>query len=555
LRYKAHELIGADTFLIVTPFGSSLEVASPEVTKQVTSRRNDFPKPVEVYSVLDIYGKSVISSEGTAWRLHRKITSAPFSERNNALVWKEALYQSQQMMKVWNGNVIEDVSADTMKLALHIIARAGFGVPVEWPGVKPDRAEGFDASSMQSVVGTSSKTVPPGHRLSFQDALDKLLHNFILNMIFPNWALKYSPIPAMHGAYIAWLEWGQYQQELIAKRLEDFRSGDGDAVVDLLGVLVKAASPTGEKDQNLTLTHSEIMGNTFIFIVAGHETTAHTLAYAIMALATSYESQDLLHEDLDRLLPKSDPSTWTYETLVPVLWNSNLGAVLHETLRLWPPTTQIPKWTHTEQTILYEGRTCTVPANTLVSLAVPAIHRSPKSWPTAPQGQTGGQSLDSFVPSRWLWHRNGATAEIAPPSKAQPDQDQVDEIIPASTVITDAAATFFKPPPGAYLPFSDGHRACLGRRFAIVEMVATLAILFREHSVELVIDSFLDKAQGDEEVAWRAARAQSLWSTDQGSASIITLGVHKGGVPLRLVKRGAERFKKYEVKKSSSTLD
>ena len=50
---------------------------------------------------LDIYGRNVVTSEGSTWRLHRKITSKPFSERNNQLVHDESVRQALQMMQSW----------------------------------------------------------------------------------------------------------------------------------------------------------------------------------------------------------------------------------------------------------------------------------------------------------------------------------------------------------------------------------------------------------------------------------------------------------------------
>src|SRR5437762_1881477 len=95
--------------------------------------------------VLDIYGRNVVTSEGAAWRLHRKITSRPFSERNNQLVHEESVRQALQMMESWdlkshNGAVTIERSpsppkycqansrpkTETMKFALHVITGAGF---------------------------------------------------------------------------------------------------------------------------------------------------------------------------------------------------------------------------------------------------------------------------------------------------------------------------------------------------------------------------------------------------------------------------------------------
>jgi cytochrome P450 len=55
--------------------------------------------------VLNIYGRNVVTTEGTEWRLHRKITSRPFSERNNQLVHEESVRQTIQMMAAWESKI------------------------------------------------------------------------------------------------------------------------------------------------------------------------------------------------------------------------------------------------------------------------------------------------------------------------------------------------------------------------------------------------------------------------------------------------------------------
>jgi cytochrome P450 len=61
--------------------------------------------------ILNIYGWNVVTTEGAEWRMHRKITSRPFSEKNNQLVHDESIRQTTQMMASWesqaqNGSLI-----------------------------------------------------------------------------------------------------------------------------------------------------------------------------------------------------------------------------------------------------------------------------------------------------------------------------------------------------------------------------------------------------------------------------------------------------------------
>lgn len=58
--------------------------------------------------ILDIYGRNVLTSEGAAWRLQRKITARPFSERNNQLVHDESVKQATQMMESWESQMYDN---------------------------------------------------------------------------------------------------------------------------------------------------------------------------------------------------------------------------------------------------------------------------------------------------------------------------------------------------------------------------------------------------------------------------------------------------------------
>ncbi|KAH9825990.1 Cytochrome-P450, partial [Teratosphaeria destructans] len=196
-QYDTFRELGSDIYLLVSPGTTSMIVADAEATTQITQRRNDFPKPIWMYSSIDIFGKNVVSTEGAVWRHHRKITSPPFTEKNNHLVWVESLHQAQSMLGTWvserdhSSPAIWDVAAQAMRLSLHVISRAGFGVRLAWPheGGGPDGA--------------------PGHALTYKDALSSLLENIIVVMLTPRWLLARSPLKIHKVAHAAYVEWGQ----------------------------------------------------------------------------------------------------------------------------------------------------------------------------------------------------------------------------------------------------------------------------------------------------------------------------------------------------------
>jgi hypothetical protein len=190
---------GANTFLIVSSQQNILCTTEADVINQITTRRNDFPKPIAMYKSLDIYGKNVVSVEGAEWRRHRKVTAPQFNEKSNAVVWKESIFQAGEMVKSWErgtqekvnghaddkssslGSLVGELSKDTMRLSLHVISRAGFGVRCLWPGAADsEKAEG----SMDSNV------IPEGHEMSYTNSLETLLHRIIAVLMLPDWLLS-----------------------------------------------------------------------------------------------------------------------------------------------------------------------------------------------------------------------------------------------------------------------------------------------------------------------------------------------------------------------------
>ena len=335
----------------------------------------------------------------------------------------------------------------------------------------------------------------------------------------------------------------------------------------------KGGGPTGQ-----LLTDGEILGNAFVFILAGHETAANTIHFALLFLAMNPESQKLLHKDIDALFGDRDCSTWDYDTDVPKLFGNMVGAVMNEELRLIPPVISIPKCTPkgSPQPLTIGGRRVIVPADCAVNLNTAAMHRNPKYWPTlcGPNATEAEieKDLNTFKPERWLLkddnnnknNNNNTNTKLHPTSsttassksdsaRSSFDQDHENGDDIGGPQSADTSPTLLHPPKGAYIPFSEGYRACLGRRFAQVEVLAVLAVIFQTYSVELAVDEWADEAEvekmrkdGDVEGLERVyalARQRAEYLLETGMGTIITLQLRRGKIPLKFVKRGAERFR------------
>lgn len=85
-KYGAFQDINSDLFFVVSGHVPILWVADADVAYQIMLKKDDFPKPVKSYRVLNIYGKNIVSTTGPQWRAHRKIAAPLFNEKNNLLV-------------------------------------------------------------------------------------------------------------------------------------------------------------------------------------------------------------------------------------------------------------------------------------------------------------------------------------------------------------------------------------------------------------------------------------------------------------------------------------
>ena len=221
------------------------------------------------------------------------------------------------------------------------------------------------------------------------------------------------------------------------------------------------------------------------------------------------------------------------------------GAVMNEELRLIPPIAAIPKCTplNSSQPITIDGKDCMIPANSTVGLVAAAVQRNPKYWPHEKLDCENGNDLDEFRPERWFVKGDEANGDAKDGtfSKLSADGLGIDSS-------SDTAEAFFRPAKGAYIPFSEGARACLGRRFAQVEILAALAVIFQKYSVELSVD---DWATSEEVEAMDRAGRKTVWHKAQNEArrkmreemgSIITLQLRGMPIKLRICLRGQEQF-------------
>ncbi|KIJ37614.1 hypothetical protein M422DRAFT_211371 [Sphaerobolus stellatus SS14] len=387
-------------------------VADAVTIKEMTTLHAKFPKPVPLYQALLIFGQNIVASEGHIWKKHRKIAAPAFSERNNKLVWDQTVRIVSDMMESW-GDQSPEIHIDhcvhdiTLPIALMVISAAAFGRRVSW---------------------AEDSRVPPGHTMPFRMCIYTISKNITLMLAAPSWSGYFSKKVRLIQRCRKELE--AYMLEMSQERRQALIKGEEYA--DLFSSLIQCNE--GEKGAEM-LSDQELIGNIFILLLAGYETTAHTLAFALGLLALNQHEQARVYEHIISIVPKGTIPLYEQIHALPVVL-----AVIYETLRFIPAAPAIPKVAAedlTLPTIHPNGsiERISVPKGTILTIDVPALHQNPRYWPEP----------DKFDPSRFM---------------GEYSKD-------------------------AFIPFSAGARACLGRRFSETEAVAMLTMLLGKYRVDL----------------------------------------------------------------------
>ncbi|KAA8900014.1 cytochrome P450 [Sphaerosporella brunnea] len=458
-----NQRLGA-VFLAVSPTRITAFVADAGAIREIMADRERFPKSLEQYQTLNMYGPNLVASEGEQWAHHKKFITSPFGERNYKLVWRVALQQARELLGTWNTDM-PDVQNDLFRQALHTFSEAIYGIPMSF---STELREGEDSES-----------------LGFQKALTVITTNLLPHAIsisvLPHWLR-----PKRHAD-------AHTNFERFLKGMVQNADKGGSSLLSLL--------VDGEG-----LTDQEIMGNLFVFTVAGHETTAQSMYFAMVTMALMPEVQDWVREEVDRVLGAQESQRiedWRYEDVFP-----KLGRVLFlmlETLRIYALIPYIPKSCTYPTTLTVGGKAHPLPPMD-ISLSTASLHLSPLYW---------GPTASSFDPTRW--DASNTSSFLAKNRGAQGLQVAGLEF-----------PNIHRPERGAFVAFSDGARGCIGRKFGQVLFVATITMVLRGWEVGIKCGEGETREMARERVRGVISR----------SSATVALGVREE-VGLVLTRRGA----------------
>ncbi|KAL0069552.1 hypothetical protein AAF712_003210 [Marasmius tenuissimus] len=422
--YRNHETISSIPWLFGAPV---LYTTNIDVMRQIISvgqTRSTFIKSPESVVGGGLYGENVLTTEGNEWRKHRRIVGPAFGNSLYQLVWDQSLQTYRDMVagEGWSGKKSVEVPTlqdATFKFALIVLGVCAFGFDFNW----------------------ASPLASPGGDMSVQEAMRTVIDKWIFIIFAPGW-LKSLPFPSFKHTLKAYAQLECFMQEQVKLRREEIRGHAAGEYKrkDAFSMLVQA----NESDENAknNLSDRDLIGNVFVMLFAGHETTAHTLAATLALLAVTLDAQDeVLQQIIDVVGWDRDPEFGDYHNLNKAL------AAFYEALRLFPAAYMLVREPNKDFVLDIpnprgqEGtQPCPLPKGTWTLIDMIGLQRNPRYF----------EDPEEYRPSRW---------------HTMPNDSEL------------------------FTGFSIGSRACIGRKFATTEAIAFLTMFLRDWKVEPLLQA------------------------------------------------------------------
>ncbi|WP_432817230.1 cytochrome P450 [Sulfitobacter sp. JB4-11] len=387
-----------------TPFFRSYMCNDPDLVNLVLKERpEDFPKSERIrVGLKPLLGDSVFITNGKEWAHQRRIIDPAFEggrlRHIFPAMWDSGVAAVDRLKPLADGTPVE-IEAQTSHVAMDVIFRTLFSVPIE-NEIAHAAFETFRNHQSAQPIASIAAMLP-----------------------WPHWFPRFHPRKARETARTI----RDLISQLTLQRAHDIKTGQ--APDDLATKIMTTPDPeTGE-----VFDTNEMIDQVAIFFLAGHETSAAALAWALYLLARYPEWQEKLAEEA---LTAFEPEKIYFST-VSKLRHSR--SVFREAMRLYPP---VPMYVR-EAAKSENFRDRFVRRGSQVILSPWHLHRHQRLW----------ERPDEFDPGRFDTPNGKECARWA------------------------------------YIPFSAGPRVCPGSAFAMTEGTLLLSMLVRAFRFEIVEDA------------------------------------------------------------------
>jgi cytochrome P450 len=367
-------------------------------------KESDYGRSPEVKKLRPIFGDGLYSSEGERWLKQRRLVQPQFNHDHVMKYSASIVEDMKDISSKWQTGETRDILPEMLAFTTVTICNMVFG----------------------NIEGKAVKALADCVSVVFENLRAEVLYLSLWRKL---------PLPRSRRWNRAVNMVDEIVYKLIAaRRLERSTSEN------LLDTLISATDENGE-----TMSDQFIHDQVITMFLAGQETSAVALSWAIALLAQHRDLQEEAAEEIASVTNNAEVSAEDYPRLKFV------HSVVQETLRLYPPLWNLGRTTLRNTTI----RDIPVPAGTDIWIPVREIHRDPR-WFSAP---------DQFNPHRW--------------------------------------ETAVQRPKFSYFPFGGGPRSCVAQHFLMAELVLGLAVLLSKFRFRLAPGSRIEPA------AWLTLRPKN----------------------------------------------
>lgn len=384
-----------DLFTLPAMNGTLVVTCTPEGAAEILAgRESDFVVGFGVEAVAPIIGSgSLLLLSGERHQRERKILSPAFHGARMRAFAPFVAESTRRVVDAWRPGQRVHAQAAMQSISLDVIIRTVFGIQA------PERVVAF-AEAVQRAVGE----IHPAP--IFFKALQREFGGF--------------------GPWATFLRRKRILDRLIFAQIAEARRREAREAPEAAGSDVLHALLGLRHDDGSGLSDEAIRDHLLTLLVAGHETTATTLAWALYEQARHPEIRRRLLEEVDGLGAEPDPAE--------IAGLPYLDAFCRETLRMHPVLAEFMR-TVREGFVLQGWE---IPAGVTVAASILMLHRRPDLYPDP----------SVFRPERFLERKFA---------------------------------------PNEFAAFGGGHRHCLGAAFAMNELKVVLGTLLPR--VELSLES------------------------------------------------------------------
>lgn len=424
---------------------TSAEAASPLLKSKT------LPKSF-IYKYLDMAAIGLANLNGDKWKYHRKLLTPAFDYKMIQELPSILTSNGHSLERELERNVMESGTIQNMGALMSLYALR----------VLLESAVGLNDETMSDILQKNGSDVIEKLEATFDESANILIERMLLPWNYFDSIFKMTKLGRRMVKLLGFMT-GLVQQ-VLDRRKQDLAEGKSDPnhndndisssnnnrkkKTTFIDILLK------EQESNPSqFTQQDVDGELRTFMAAGHETTATTLTWFLFYVGHHPDVMRRIQEEIDSIYEQArgEGRGEGQEISLNDLRNMKyLEAAINESLRL---TASVPMFSRTADTDITINDKYTIPKNSVLVIYPYFIHRNPNIW----------QDPGTYDPDRFYLQNRHI--------------------------------------PHSFIPFSAGHRVCIGQKYAMLSMLGITSVIFRKFNIQSL--NPMDQVSGSMNISFR----------------------------------------------------